>query len=201
MGVIIKRRNQIMATTQPIRSKEEIRALAFYYLKQGKIRNHVLIVLGLHTALRISDLLKLRWEDVYDFENHRILASVSLVEQKTNKSKTLALNKAAVNALSLYAACAQRGRFLIDNPRTGKAISRIQAYRIIRAAADALSFQNRVSCHSLRKTFGYHAWKTGVSPAVIMEIYNHSSLAVTRRYLGVTQDDKNEVYLGLALIA
>jgi integrase len=81
----------------------------------------------------------------------------------------------------------------------GKAISRIQAYRIIRNAAEALKFEMRVSCHSLRKIFGYHAWKGGKSPAVIMDIYNHSSFAVTRRYLGVTQDDKNDVYLTLEL--
>ncbi len=191
-----------MATTQPIRNKQQIKALAEYYLHKGEIRNYVLIVLGIHTALRISDLLNLRWEDVYDFEQNRVRSSIALTEQKTGKTKTIALNKLAVRALTLFASqAAESGGFIILNKRTRKAISRIQAYRIIRAAADALRFDNRVSCHSLRKTLGYHAWKSGVSPAVIMEIYNHNSLAITRRYLGVTQEDINEVYLGLALLA
>jgi integrase len=191
-----------MATTQPIRNKHQVRELAGFYLRRGQLRNHVLIILGVHTALRISDLLRLRWEDVYDFGQGCIRASIEIVEKKTRKAKIIALNKAAVTALTLLAAqAAQKGHFLIENPNTKKAISRIQAYRLIRAAAEALAFESRVSCHSLRKTFGYHAWKSGVSPAVIMEIYNHSSLAVTRRYLGVTQDDKNEVYLGLVLTA
>ena len=191
-----------MATTQPIRNKHQVRELTGYYLRKGQFRNHVLIVLGIHTALRISDLLRLRWEDVYDFDNNRVRSSITITESKTKKSKIIALNKAAVNALALLAAGhAEKGRFIIENPRTGQAISRIQAYRLIRAASEALGFQARVSCHSLRKTFGYHAWKSGVSPAVIMEIYNHTSLAVTRRYLGVTQDDKNAVYLGLDFTA
>jgi integrase len=188
-------------TTQPIRSKQQVRELADYYLKRGEIRNHALIVLGVHTALRISDLLRLRWDDVYDFDRKRVRASIDLIEGKTRKAKTIALNKAAIKALTLFAASAARqGRFLIENTRTKKAISRIQAYRLIRAAAEALGFEQRVSCHSLRKTTGYWARKSGVSPAVIMEIYNHSSLAVTRRYLGVTQDDKNAVYLGLSFV-
>jgi len=186
-----------MAATQPVRNKHEVRDLATYYLKRGQLRNHVLIVLGLYTALRISDLLRLRWDDVYDFDNNRVRDLIELVEKKTHKHKTIALNKTLIGALNLLASTAAPGRFVIENSRTRKAISRVQAYRIIRAASENLKFQNHVSCHSLRKTFGYHAWKEGVSPAVIMEIYNHSSLAVTRRYLGVTQDDKNAVYLGL----
>ena len=190
-----------MATTQPIRDKNQIRELAEYYLRKGQLRNYVLINLGVHTALRISDLLRLRWENVYDFEKHRIRSSITVTEKKTKKSKIIALNQAVVSALTLLAEKnAQPGRFLIENPNTGKAISRIQAYRLIRTATEALQFQTRASCHSLRKTFGYHAWKSGVSPAVIMEIHNHSSFAVTRRYLGVTQDDKNAVYLGLDLL-
>jgi len=190
-----------MATTQPIRNKQQVRALAEYYLKKGQLRNQVLIVLGLHTALRISDLLRITWDDVYDFENKRIRTRIDIVEKKTRKAKSISLNRAAITALTMFAnQSAQKGHLLIENAHTRKAISRIQAYRLIRAASEALKFQSRVSCHSLRKTFGYHAWKSGVSPAIIMEIYNHSSLSVTRRYLGVTQDDKDEVYIKLSLI-
>ena len=189
-----------MATTQPIRKKNQVRELAAYYLQKGQLRNYVLIVLGVNTALRISDILRLTWDDVYDYDNSRIRAHICITEQKTRKSKILALNKSVKNALTLLAGeSANRGRALINNPKTNKPISRIQAYRIIRSASEALKYQGRVSCHSLRKTFGYHVWKSGVSPAVIMEIYNHNSLAVTRRYLGITQDEKDAVYLNLDL--
>ena len=187
-----------MKNTQPIRSKNQIRALAEYFLKKGQLRNYLLIILGLNTALRISDLLRLKWGDVYDYKRMCFRVRIDIIEMKTRKTKSIALNNNIINALSVLSANPEdMDCFLIENPRTKKAISRIQAYRLIRDASEALMFQSRVSCHSLRKTFGYHAWKSGVSPVIIMEIYNHSSLAVTRRYLGVTQDDKDEVYLGL----
>lgn len=188
-----------MSATQPIRNKHQVRELADYYLKRGELRNHLLIVMGVHTALRICDLLRLTWDDVYDFERQRVRESVAISEKKTGKTKIVTLNKAIVTALTICKAFAKRGEFLIKSRKgENKAISRVQAYRIIREAAETLNFTMRVSCHSLRKTFGYHAWKNGVSPAVIMEIYNHSNFVVTRRYLGVTQDDKDEVYRKLA---
>jgi integrase len=158
-----------MAMTEPIRNKDQVRQLTNYYLQRGQLRNCCLVVLGIHTALRVSDLLRLRWEDVYDFDLRRVRENIAITEKKTGKTKIIALNKQAINALTSYAAqAAKSGGFLIENKRTGKAISRIQAYRIVRAAAEALRLQCRVSCHSLRKTFGYHAWKSGISPAVIM---------------------------------
>lgn len=51
-----------------------------------------------------------------------------------------------------------------------------------------------ISCHSLRKTFGYHAWKQSVPPTMLMDIYNHSSYQITKRYLGIDQDDKDQVF-------
>ena len=188
-----------MKTVQPIRNKNQVRELAKFYLKRGEIRNYVLIVLSLYTALRISDLLLLKWNDVYDFERKRFHRHIEITEKKSGKNKSIAMNAGIIKALKLYSNMAMSEVFIIENKNTRKAISRIQAYRIIRAAAEILKFQNRVSCHSLRKTFGYHAWKSGVSPVVIMEIYNHSSMSITMRYLGVSQDDKDFVYLGMSL--
>ena len=191
-----------MATTQPIRSKRQIRRLTAHYLKLGQLRNQLLIVITLHTALRISDVLRLKWDDVYDFEEEEAVESISIKEKKTGKLTTIALHKSIITALTLYApTAARKGGFLFLNAKTKNAIGRVQAYRIIRSAAEAVGIKGRDSCHSLRKTFGYHAWKDGVSPAILVEIYNHNSLAVTRRYLGVTQDDKDSVYLGIVLSA
>jgi integrase len=188
-----------MKTTQPIRNKNQVRELASYYLKRGEIRNHVLIVLGVHTALRISDLRRLTWDDVYDFEHKRFLGSVTLKEKKTGKSKSVLLNAKMIAALTLYLSAAKPGRpLLLSRKGVNKAISRQQAHHIISGGAEALGFTFKVSCHSLRKTFGYLAWKSEVSLAVIMKIYNHSSLAVTQRYLGITQDDLDDCYRKLA---
>jgi len=182
-----------MSTTQPIRDKSHVRELSEHYLEQGELRNYLLIVMGVHTALRISDLLRIKWDDVYDFNRNRLRDSISILEHKTSKTKLIKLNVAIINSLHICMSLIKQGEFIFKS-RKGGAISRIQAYRIIRSASEALDFHSNISCHSLRKTFGYHAWKNGVSPAVLMEIFNHSNFDITRRYLGVTQDDKNDVY-------
>ena len=168
-----------------------------YYFDKGETRNYLLMTLCVYTALRISDILLLYCEDVYDFEKRKVKKSMTIVEKKTKKSKTIALNKSIVAALAVFLPNLKPGMPLIRNNRTNKAISRTQAYRITRTAGEDLNLPQRISCHSLRKTFGYHTWNDGVSPVVIMDIYNHSSLAVTKRYLGITQDDRNAVYMSL----
>jgi integrase len=188
-----------MKTTQPIRNKHQVRELAAYFLKLGQIRNYVLVVMGVHTALRICDLRRLTWSDVYDFEHKRFHESVVLTEKKTGKTKSVLLNSKMIAALTLYLSSAEPNRpLLLSRKGVNKAISRQQAHNIISKAGEKLGFAFKVSCHSLRKTFGYIAWKANVSLAVIMKIYNHSSLAVTQRYLGITQDDLDDCYRTLA---
>lgn len=65
-------------TTEPIRNKKQLQDLANYFLIRGQYRNYVLIIMATCTALRISDLLRLRWEDVYDEEHERFLTHLTV---------------------------------------------------------------------------------------------------------------------------
>ena len=183
--------------TEPIRDRNMLRQFADYWLKKGNLRNYVLIVLGVSTALRIGDLLRLKWSDVYDAECGDFFSHITLTEQKTGKHKVIALNKQAVNALNLYLPNSCGNFIFASNRKDGRAITRVQAWRIIRIAAEAVDLDGRIGCHSLRKTFGYFAWRNGTLPTVLMDIYNHSSYEVTRRYLGISQDDRDKVYMGM----
>jgi len=186
-------------TTEPIRNKEQLRELAGYWLKRGNIRNYTLIVLGVCTALRIGDLLRITWDDVYDEDSGIFFSRITLTEKKTGKQKTLALNKQAASALKMLYKHRKSAYIFSSNRKEGKAISRVHAWRIIKKAAKAIKAAGCIACHSLRKTFGYHAWKSGVLPVMLMDIFNHSSFEITRRYLGINQDDRDKVYLGMAL--
>ena len=187
-------------TTEPIRDKKLLQDLANYFLLRGQYRNYALIIMATCTALRVSDLLSLRWSDVYDEAHNQFLTHLTIVEHKTGKQKTIALNQQIIQALRLYHPH-RRGEHIFSNGRRKEApISRVQAWRIVTTAVKAIGIVGRIACHSLRKTWGYHAWtEKRISPVVIMHIYNHSSFEVTRRYLGVAQDDLDKAYLGMEL--
>ena len=191
-----------MKTTDPIRSKHHIREMAEYYLKRGKIRNYLLIVMGVYTGLRISDLLMLRQKDVYDFEQSSFLSHISIIERKTGKHRRIAVNVRVLQALNLFLGLQPsdpEGFLFKSRKQPAHAIGRIQAWRIIKEAAKAVGAAGRIACHSLRKTLGYFAWKAGVLPVMLMDIFNHSSFDVTRRYLGINQDERDSVYLSMEL--
>ncbi len=192
-----------MCTTQPIRRDEDIQNLKNYFLDKEEYRNYLLVTFGLNTALRISDILTLKWRDVYQFDKKIFAKYIYITEQKTQKQNQILLNQTIIDAIKIYMKNnpkIQPEEYLFkSSKRPFEPITRIQAYRIIRGAAEKLQLEGNISCHSLRKTFGYHAWKSGAEPALIMNIYNHSSFQITKKYLGIEQDDKDSLFFKINL--
>lgn len=190
-----------MSTTQPIRDKEALQNFKDYYRNtKENLRNYTIIIVGLNTALRINDILHLTYDDVY--RNGKVQEHITIKERKTGKENRILLNQETRCTLEKYRKELIRTEmykngnpYLFPSPKSTNApLSRSQAYRMITAAAKAVGIEGHISCHSLRKTFGYHAWKQGNDPVVIMVIFNHSSLSITKRYLCIEQDDKDDVY-------
>lgn len=192
-----------MSTTCPIKDRKSLVLFRDYYRDtHPNPRNYTLIVMGLNTAFRIGDLLELRWQDVCG-TNGKFLKHICIEEQKTEKSRIVPINNALRQALENYQTfCGKTGMsdFLFPSTRyKSQPLSRYQAYRIIKNAAEECGLSGHISCHSLRKTFGYHAWQQGTPPAMLMDLYNHSSYQITKRYLGIEQDERDQVYLQINL--
>lgn len=192
-----------MSKSQPIKNLERIEQLKQYYLSKGDIRDYTLITLGLNTGLRIGDLLNLKWKDVYDFKKNRFKKHINLIEQKTQKQNFIALNKAAITCLKILKNSLENinsEHYIIKSSQNvNKPIDRTQAFRIIKQGAKSIGIEENISCHSMRKTFGYWAWKNGVPPVIIMNIFNHSSIEITKLYLSIDQDDKDDVFMHMNL--
>ncbi len=191
-----------MNEVKPIRNKEDLQNFKNYYQNVcPNRRNQLMIVMGLNTALRISDLLLLQWGDVYEFSKKRFRRHLVLKEQKTKKNSSIFMNDNILNELDSYLEYNyEKGvvlgseDYLFCSTSRNAPISRVQAFRIIKKAAKACDITEDIACHSLRKTFGYHAWNQGIQPVMLMNIYNHSSFETTKHYLGIEQDDRDKVF-------
>lgn len=161
-------------------------------------RNALLFTLGINVGLRISDLLALKVGDL------RGKSSVRVNEGKTGKLRTVTLNKTAKAAIKEHiAADTPATAYVFASPRTGKAISRVQAYRVLNEAVERAGLTDKlggpIGTHSLRKTWGYHAYDSGVDISLLMRAFGHSSQAVTLKYIGITADDIRDVYLAVEI--
>lgn len=169
-----------MNFVQPIRDPEYIRVIK-RFLKEKSYRNYMLFLTGINSGLRISDILHLRVSDVKrPYFNIR--------EQKTSKAKRIAMTPSLQRELNNYVSEMEDYEYLFKS-REGinKPIGRSMAYKILREAADYVSLDG-IGTHTLRKTFGYHFYKQYKDPALLQEIFNHSSEDITLRYIGVNQD-------------
>jgi integrase len=143
---------------------------------------------GVNTALRISDLLSLTFEDV---------AGDKLVikESKTGKTRTIDLNSSAKAIIGRRRTAHPTHTYLFEvesNRAKGKAVSRIAVANAFKAVGEEMSLQ--LGTHSMRKTRGWLMYNGGVSIEKICRVLNHSSPAVTMAYIGITQAEVDATY-------
>ena len=168
--------------------------------RDGKYRMSLLIACGSFFGLRISDLLGLTWEQILG-------ESFTLNEKKTGKHREIKVNagvrehiKECYKALGIKD---PREKAFLN--RYGDVIS-IQRINVVLKEIKVkymLKDIQHFSTHSFRKTFGRQVVEMAgdnseMAVIKLAEIFNHSSTAITRRYLGLRQQELREVYDTLA---
>ncbi|MBA7522611.1 Tyrosine recombinase XerD [subsurface metagenome] len=185
-----------MRKVQPIRDLKKIRAIKGNLRKKNP-RDFLLFTLGINTGLRISDVLKLKVEDVKD-RTGEIKEYLDLNEKKTKKQRLIYLNSEVRNALEYYFDKTgiyhlDRYLFISDKTKINKPISRIRAWQLIQIWCREVGIKGNIGTHTLRKTAGYQMRIAGVAIELIQEVLGHQSISMTKRYLGITDDEVTKV--------
>jgi len=189
-----------VTAVEPLRDKRQIEAIRKILAAQN-LRDAAWFTLGINSGLRISDLLSLRVGDVRETPT-KWRDRIRITEQKTGKTKDFPLSASAQKALAAYLATrpdAKPSDPLFPSRKHGRPLKRGQAWQILREAARAVGVTDPVGTQTMRKTFGYHAYRSGVDLAIIQQILNHSSPGTTLAYIGIRREERDAVYLGLNL--
>lgn len=147
------------------------------------------IIAAINTGLRVSDLLSLEHNDLLNgYKKFR--------EQKTNKAKKVVFNDTILNA---YKPLSKKSNGHIFISQKGHVFVTQSINRRLKSIFP--SKNKNISSHSLRKSFGRRVWENNneseSSLIKLSEIFNHSSIKITRTYLGITQDEIEDVYMNL----
>lgn len=211
-----------MNEVQPIKDLKKLRKME-QILKSQSTRDYILFKLGINCGLRISDILSFKVKDVRN-QTHFILK-----EQKTGKSQKIKINPTLKKELNDYIKDMDDEDWLIpsqkyrkkititikekdDNGKTrsvkkiinnssnNSPLERMQAWRILNEAAKQAGIKEPIGCHSLRKTFGYWMYiHTNKDITIVQKFLNHSSPQITLRYIGITQEDLDDIITSFSL--
>lgn len=164
--------------------------------RDGDYRMSLLVACGIFMGLRISDLLSLHWAQILS-EEFRI------TEKKTGKVRTIKVNKdlrAHVEDCftALHITDVQQLCFI---GRSGKVVTVQYINRKLKEIKARYHLTGNISTHTLRKTFARAIWEGqnakgngSVALVYLSQLLNHSSPAISRRYLGIQEQELGQLY-------
>ncbi|WP_083642919.1 tyrosine-type recombinase/integrase [Christiangramia flava] len=148
----------------------------------------LLIICGVNLGLRISDLLELTFGELRHSE-------IDIKEKKTGKTRTLSINENIHQALQYFKG--ENPNFKAFRSRKGTIYSTQHVNRLIKQYFSG----KHISSHSLRKTFGRRVYnnngRSEDALMYLMELFNHSSMSLTKKYLGIRQQELRNIYMNL----
>ncbi len=184
-------------TTTTSMNWEDFKSLISKLERDGEYKFCLLISIGVFTGLRISDLLQLRF---LQFEESEIL---TVFEKKTKKQRRIKINtdlKEIVTRIKLKMNIVNSGQYIFLNKYGTKPIDKsyvnVKLKEIFRKYDIVL--EGNASSHLFRKTLGNRVLRlnnfSGESVILLMELFSHSSPAMTKKYLGIREKEIYDVY-------
>lgn len=177
----------------PIRQIKDIKAIS--KLTSGNQRDHLLFVMGINNGLRACDLVKVK---VGDVRYMKVGDALTIKESKTGKDNILVVNKTGYKALQAYLeAIRPDDTDYLFASRKGNGHVQSQAVsKLVKKWTRAINLKGNYGAHTLRKTWGYiQRTMHGVGFEIICKRYNHSSPAITMRYLGIEDKEVHGVLM------
>ncbi|MEW4283123.1 tyrosine-type recombinase/integrase [Priestia koreensis] len=176
-----------MEYVEAFRDIKQINAMK-RYLKKHSERDYVLFVFGINTGMKITEMLDIRvGELMEDGEHIKTFYEYLHHEQPKEVYLNQKIKQAVLHYIQHRALTAED--YLFKSARTNNPITRQQAYRIVHQAGEAIGFTGKIGTNSMRKTFGYHAYKRGVAISLLQKIFNHSTRSETLKYIGISKTE------------
>ena len=189
-------------TTTTSMDWDDFKSLIGKLERDGEYKFCLLITIGVFTGLRISDLLKLRFNQ---FENSDIL---TIQEQKTRKTRRIKINpdlKEIIQRVKGRMVVTNTDQYIFVNKYGTKPIDKsyvnvklkelLKQYNIV--------LEGNASSHLFRKTLGNRVLRlnnySNESVILLMELFGHSSPSITKKYLGIREKEIHDVYDSLRL--
>lgn len=172
---------------EPIKNIRDINKIRQYLYGKENKRDYCIFVVGINVGLRAGDLLSLKIKDVTD--GNTIFDTVTIKEQKTGKTRNFALNKNAKESIKIYLNSLTDYDFedYLFKSRKGGHLGVRPLHQIIKTLTTDLGIKGNFGTHTLRKTMAYHRYINNVPLETLQKLLNHSSSAITLRYIGITQ--------------
>lgn len=186
-----------MAEVQAVKKLDTVKLISHLLERRYSKQMADIWNIGLNLALRISDLLAIKFEDI---NGDRLVVK----ESKTGKLANIKLNQKALDAIRDIQAEHPDHIYLFQSYRNQQAINSEPKPLSRRAVTKAFSMigeevQISLGTHSMRKTRGYHLYQNTKDIARVMKMLRHSSEGVTLRYIGITQDDVDKDFAELEI--